>query len=122
MGQMGENPGSLLTKLYLGDNQLSDEELVAAAAYYRHFVAEIGRIEHMTSLGLEIYSIEQTANTYLPYFVEGFGRVWWNQNRDSLNTSSSNIFNRIEELLIAGDGASIQSNFEGLRNALEAIK
>lgn len=122
MLQVGEDPVPILTKLFNGNHQLTDEELFAANAYYRHFKIEILRVEQANEIGLEIYPVEPAAEVFIPFFVEGFGRLWWNQNRNSLSLSAPNLTSRIDELLEIGNSTSLQSDLAELKIKLEGIE
>lgn len=117
--RLGENPAIVLSKIFVTGEQLTDAELFAADAYFRTLELEINRIEHINNFGIEIYTKEQAAELYSPDFVEGFGKVWWEDNRNSIFNSAPNIGSQIQELLESESVMPTQSNFTRIKMMME---
>jgi hypothetical protein len=63
---MGEEPALVLAKIYQEETNLTPEELVAIDSYFASAQQHIYRIEYTNELGLDLYSIELSAQSYAP--------------------------------------------------------
>jgi hypothetical protein len=118
IAKMGGAAAEALAKADLGDDQLTGKDLKIIDANFRAILLHIGRVEHMNSLGLEIYSIEQTAQGYIDQFNCPVGRAWWESNREIIDTVAPEIGKRLGELLTEPNSPSRKESVESFRQRL----
>jgi hypothetical protein len=112
LAQMGDAAAEALAKAYLDPNALTDKDLKIVDAHFRSLLMHMGRVEHMNSSGLEIYSVEQTAQAFIDNFNSQVGKAWWESSRFIVNTLAPKIGERMEELLDDPDLASRSESFK----------
>jgi len=106
---MGEEPALTKSQIFVHENELSDKDIVAIDAYFRTIQAQIYRIEYTNNIGLDLYSPELTARSVAVSFVDGYGRIWWDLNKEDLFFFAPKISNEIEALL-QSDGVPGESD------------
>ena len=117
---MGDDPAEALAKLELGDEALTSRELKVADAYFRSLLMQMGRVEHMNSLGLEIYTAEQTADAFVDLFNNPVGIAWWEINRELVEVFAPEIAAQIEARRAEPGCRSRATSLQELRRRLAA--
>jgi len=117
---MGDDPAGTLAKAELGDEPLTGRDLVIVDAYFKALVMHMGRVEHMNSQGLEIYTAEQTAWAFVYQFNCTVGRAWWASNRAYIELIAPTVGACLEELLDEPNCPSRAESLKELRRRLAA--
>jgi len=117
--RMGGAAAEALAKADLDAKSLTDKDLKILDAHFRSILYHLGRVEHLNSLGLEIYSVEQTANAYIDQFNSLVGKAWWQSNIKLIRTFSSQVSVRIEALF---DDPEASSRSESLKSFRDLIR
>ena len=122
LAQMEQAAAGALAKADFEPDSLSDTELKILDAFYRTLTFHIARVEHMNSLGLEIYTVEQTAQAFVDQFNSPIGKAWWNSNSKLLSTLVPNVGARMEQLLEDPSTASRSVSLKRFRQMLREGK
>ena len=112
--RMGENPQTVLAKMWLDPESLSDEELVAAENFLFGVSLNVRRVEYMTDSGIDQYSEELIALDSANALASSVGRAWWALNRAAVAIEAPRISDRIDGLL-AGAPLRSASYYKQLR-------
>lgn len=99
IAKFGDNAAATFAKADLGEEELTDKDLKILDANFRSFLLHLGRVEHLNALGLDIYSIEQTAAGYVDSFNCRAGKAWLKSNSELTKVLAPKICARLEEML-----------------------
>ena len=99
IAKFGDGAAEALARVDLGEEVLSDKDLKILDANFRSLLLHMGRVEHLNSLGLDIYSIEHTAIAYVDSFNSQAGRAWLKSNSGLTNALAPTVCARLEEML-----------------------
>ena len=97
--KLGDEAAQTLAKADLDETALTDKDLKVLDAYFRSLLYHLGRVEHLSELHLDIYSIEGTAQAYLDQFNSKAGRAWLECNSELVNILAPKVSERLQELL-----------------------
>lgn len=106
LAQMDHAAAETLAKAEFEPDKLTDTDIKILDAHYKTLFFHIARVEHMNSLGLEIYTVEQTALGFIDQFNVPAGKAWIESNEWLLSTLAPKISMRMKELLGDPDTAS----------------
>ena len=116
--KLGDNAAETLAKADMGKAELTDKDLKVLDAYFRSLLLHLGRVEHLNELGLDIYSMEQTAQAYTDSFNCNAGRAWLESNSELVNILAPKVGARLEELLADPSGRSRSKSFMEFKRLL----
>jgi hypothetical protein len=100
IAKFGDEAAEVLAKADLGLEDFTDKELKILDANFRSLLLHMGRVEHLDRLGLDIYSIEQTAIAYVDSFNNRAGKAWLKSNSGLTKALAPKVCARLEEMLV----------------------
>ena len=115
---LGDNAGETLAKAELENEHLTDKDLKVLDAYFKSIAMHLGRVEHLHSQGLEIYTVEQTALAFIHQLNCPAGKAWWESNQSYVNIMAPKIGARISEMLAESDSPSRAESFKEFKHKL----
>ena len=98
LAQMEQAAAEALAKASFEPESLSDADVKILDAFYKALLFHIARVEHMNSLGLEIYSTDQTAQGFIDQFNNPSGKAWWDCNTALIDELAPTVKKRMEIL------------------------
>ena len=116
---MSGDAAEALAKAELGDEPLTDVDLVIVDAYFKAIVWHIARVEQMNSVDFHTYSVEDTAQAFVNSFNSVTGGAWWESNSALVESMACEVGARVTELLEASDWPSRAECLKELRRRLE---
>ena len=120
--KLGDRAAETLAKAHLGEAELTDKDLKVLDAYFRSLLLHLGRVEHLNELGLDIYSIEQTAQAYIDSFNCKAGKAWLESNSELVNILAPKVCARLGELLADPSSRSRSKSFMEFKRLLSGAK
>ena len=117
---MSGDAAEALAKAELGGEPLTDGDLLIVDAYFKAIVWHMARVEHINSLDLHIYSVEDTAQAFVHNFNSVAGRAWWESNRALIESMAPEIGTRVAELLEAPGCPSRAESLKEFRRRFNA--
>lgn len=106
LAQMEQAAAETLAKASFEPDSLSDTDVKVLDAFYKTLFFHIARVEHMNSLGLEIYTTEQTAQGFIDQFNNHTGKAWWRCNSALIDELAPKVRKRMEELFESPESPS----------------
>lgn len=118
IAQMEYAAAEALAKAEFEPDKLTNTEIKILDAHYKSLFFHISRVEHMDSLGLEIYTVEQAALGFIDQFNVPAGKAWFESNEWLVNTLAPKIGTRMKELFDDPEAASRGQSLRDFRSLI----
>lgn len=119
-GERNSDTAAALARVDRGEERPSDADLRIVDVHYRTLALHMGRVEHMTSQGLEVYSVEETARAFIDQFNTPSGRAWLEVSHTFAESLAPQITARLLEMLEDPDAPSRSAVLGELRRILDS--
>jgi hypothetical protein len=116
--QMDHTAAEVIAKAEFEPDKLTNVDIKILDAHYRMLFLHISRVEHMNSLGLEIYTVEQTALGFIDHFNVPTGRAWFESNEWFVENFAPNISARMKQLFEDPNSPSRGKSLRQFRNLI----
>ena len=119
-GERSADTAAALARVDGGTESPSDADLRIVDVHYRAIALHMGRVEHMTAQGLEVYSVEETAVAFVDQFNTPSGRAWLDACGEVAEAFAPDITARIREMLEEDDARSRSKMLAAFRERIDA--
>ena len=118
VGELNADTAAALARADAGAEPVSDADLRIVDVHYRALALHMGRVEHMNSLDLEVYTVAQTARAFVDQFNTPSGRAWLESNGPYVDALCPEIVSRLREMLAAEGAPSRAEALSAFRRTL----
>ena len=105
-------------RVEFGGDSPTAEDLRIIDLRYRAALMHMGRVEHMTTQGLQIYSVDEAAVAYADYFNCATGRAWLDTHAAYCNALAPSVIARMRVLIEEQEATSEVDAFADFRDAV----
>lgn len=117
---MGDDAAGAWVRVELDSDPPTPGDLRILDVRFRSILMHLGRVEHMTAQGLQVYSLEETAAAYTDFFDCRVGLAWLETHAELCDTIAPLTVARIRERLDAEGGSSDVRSFAAFLERMSA--